>query len=384
MNSNVPKRNKPLVLVVDDLESHLKAVGSSLVNSGYGVALALNGVKALEIARKTIPDLILLDILMPELDGLGVCEALKKDPETKDIPIIFLTSQKDNETILKGFELGAVDYIIKPANKEETLARVKIQLELKRSRETIIEQNEKLQELISDKTDFLSIASKDLRGPINEIRGYIDLLKSFKLEIFDPYLFKIDLLTKNMINVINDLLLINDIEEGRVRSIFKSVDVLTLISKVIQNNQASAKSKKISIGLDSKFSNQILVKADQEKLEIIINNLISNAVKFSKQPKSLSSPWSLISVRTSPTSFNGKDYVLIEVEDQGVGMSQQDLQQLFKKFNKLSSKPTGEEYSVGLGLPLVKLLVDEIGAKIGFESKLDVGTIVRLLVPVAD
>ena len=88
MNSNVPKRNKPLVLVVDDLESHLKAVGSSLVNSGYGVALALNGVKALEIARKTIPDLILLDILMPELDGLGVCEALKKDPETKDIPII--------------------------------------------------------------------------------------------------------------------------------------------------------------------------------------------------------------------------------------------------------------------------------------------------------
>jgi two-component system, sensor histidine kinase and response regulator len=376
------QRIKPLVLVVDDLESHLKAIGNTLLNSGFEVALAFNGKRAIEIAKNSIPDLILLDIVMPEIDGYEVCRQLKADENTKEIPIIFLTSQKDSEFIVKGFQLGAVDYIVKPANKDETLARVNTHLELKKSRETILEQNEKMRSLLNEKNEFLELASKDLRNPINEIRGYNDLINkfnansNFKSREIVEYSGKINLLTRQMMTIINDLLFLNDVEQGRVKSIFQSIDIHLAILKIIKEYEPKAKPKRITIDYESGIDHNTLVVADKEKLDVVLDNLISNAVKFSKFYK-------YIYIKTYKIFENQKELIAVEIRDQGVGMSKEDLQNLFIKFAKLSSKPTDNESSIGLGLATVKLLIDEMNGTIAYDSKEDEGTVVIFTLPVA-
>ncbi len=375
-------RTKPLIMVVDDLESHLKAIGNTLLNSGFEVALAFNGKRAIEIAKNSIPDLILLDIVMPEVDGYEVCRQLKENEKTAHIPIIFLTSQKDSEFIVKGFQLGAVDYIVKPANKEETLARVNTHLDLKKSKETIIQQNHKMRELLKDKNEFLELASKDLRNPINEIRGYNDLIhkynanSNFKSREINEYSKNIDNLTRQMMTIINDLLFLNDVEQGRVKSIFKSIDIHLAILKVIKEYEPKAKPKRVTIDYEPGIERETLVVADKEKLEIVLDNLLSNAIKFSKFYK-------YIYIKTCRVIEGHKEYVVVEVRDQGVGMSKEDLQNLFVKFAKLSSKPTDNESSIGLGLPTVKLLIEEMNGDIAYDSKEDEGTVVRFTLPVA-
>lgn len=376
------KREKPLVMVVDDLESHLKAIGNTLLNNGYEVALAFNGKRAVDVAKNTIPDIILLDIVMPEMDGYQVCKALKDDPNTAHIPIIFLTSQKDTEHIVKGFQLGAVDYIVKPANKDETLARVKTHLELKYTKERLEAQNLKMQELLNEKNEFLELASKDLRTPINEVRGYNELINkinsrpNFLSAEIQDYTKKIEIHTRQMMTIISDLLFLNEVEQGRVQSIFKSIDLNLILLKVIKTYEQIAKPKRIVINYESGLDHTSLVVADQEKLEKVLDNLISNAVKFSKFYKS-------IFIKTRLVLEDNQPAVLVEIKDQGVGLSPQDLQSIFVKFAKLSSKPTGDENSIGLGLATVKLLIDEMNGRIWYESKEDEGTTVRFTLRVA-
>ncbi len=376
------KREKPLVMVVDDLESHLKAIGNTLLNNGYEVALAFNGKRAVDVAKNTIPDIILLDIVMPEMDGYQVCKALKDDPKTANIPIIFLTSQKDTEHIVLGFQIGAVDYIVKPANKDETLARVKTHLELKNAKERLEAQNNKMQELLKDKNEFLELASKDLRTPINEVRGYNELINkinsrpNFLSAEIQEYTKKIEIHTRQMMTIINDLLFLNEVEHGRVQSIFKSIDLNLILLKVVKTYEQIAKPKRIVINYEPGLDHTTLVVADQEKLEKVLDNLISNAVKFSKFYKS-------IFIKTRLVLEDNQPAVLVEIKDQGVGLTPQDLQNIFVKFAKLSSKPTGDENSIGLGLATVKLLIDEMNGKIWYESKEDEGTTVRFTLKVA-
>ncbi len=376
------KREKPLVMVVDDLESHLKAIGNTLLNNGYEVALAFNGKRAVDVAKNTIPDIILLDIVMPEMDGYQVCKTLKDDPKTANIPIIFLTSQKDTEHIVLGFQIGAVDYIVKPANKDETLARVKTHLELKNTKERLEAQNNKMQELLKDKNEFLELASKDLRTPINEVRGYNELINkinsrpNFLSAEIQEYTKKIEIHTRQMMTIINDLLFLNEVEHGRVQSIFKSIDLNLILLKVVKTYEQIAKPKRIVINYEPGLDHTTLVVADQEKLEKVLDNLISNAVKFSKFYKS-------IFIKTRLVLEDNQPAVLVEIKDQGVGLTPQDLQNIFVKFAKLSSKPTGDENSIGLGLATVKLLIDEMNGKIWYESKEDEGTTVRFTLKVA-
>ena len=376
------KRVKPLVMVVDDLESHLKAIGNTLLNNGYEVALAFNGKRAVDVAKNTIPDIILLDIVMPEMDGYQVCKALKDDPNTANIPIIFLTSQKDTEHIIKGFQLGAVDYIVKPANKDETLARVKTHLDLKHTKEKLEAQNLKMQELLSEKNEFLELASKDLRTPINEVRGYNELINkinsrpNFLSPEIQDYTKKIEIHTRQMMTIISDLLFLNEVEQGRVQSIFKSIDLNLILLKVIKTYEQIAKPKRIVINYESGLDHTTLVVADQEKLEKVLDNLISNAVKFSKFYKS-------IFIKTRLVLEDNQPAVLVEIKDQGVGLTPQDLQNIFVKFAKLSSKPTGDESAIGLGLATVKLLIDEMNGRIWYESKEDEGTTVKFILRVA-
>jgi len=160
------------VLVVDDIAKNLQVVGTMLRNAGYAVMPATSGAKALEGVRVQLPDLILLDLMMPELDGLEVCRRLKADPLTQPIPVIFLTASNEMEHLVKGFEVGAVDYVTKPFNPPELLARVQTHLELKHARDTIVRFGQELSRLNEEKNEFMGIAAHDLRNPLSAIKGF--------------------------------------------------------------------------------------------------------------------------------------------------------------------------------------------------------------------
>jgi len=155
----------PLILIVDDLAENLSILGNILRIEGYQLAIANNGKQAINIAASRKPELILLDVAMPEMDGLTACRELKSREETKDIPVIFLTARTDTEDVIKGFEAGAVDYILKPFKATELLARVSTQIEVKQSRDLIVRQKTELAELLATKDKLFSIVSHDLRSP---------------------------------------------------------------------------------------------------------------------------------------------------------------------------------------------------------------------------
>lgn len=385
MIKSMIQRNKPLIMVVDDLESHLKAIGNTLMNENFDVTLAFNGKRAIDIAKNALPDLILLDIMMPDISGFDVIKELKSYEPTKEIPVIFLTSQKESEYILEGFSLGAVDYIIKPAKKDETIARVNTHLEIRKSRMIIQEQNAKLQNLLVEKNEFLELASKDLKTPLNEMRGYLDIILNDNLsnlpKQYHDYLEKFDRTTKNMINVINDLLLINDIEAGNIKSIVQSVDVNLFITKIIRRIEPIARSKRISMDFSSQHSGNSVVSVDQEKLELILTKIYANALRFANSVNTASAPWSLIATNTKPSVINDKLYLLLEIEDQGLGLSKEDVEKYFDKFHKIRINHSNEYTTIDTGMHIVKLLIESMGGKISVESKLNIGTKIKILLP---
>lgn len=177
---NQDYKQNSTVLLVDDLAENLQVLGNILDENDIEFSYATSGKEALDAVAFKKPDLILLDINMPEMNGFEVCKKLKKDPETMDIPIIFLTAKADSEDIVEGLSIGAVDYVTKPFNTKELLSRVFTHLELFNSRKMIRKQNEELREMIDTKNKFFSIIAHDLRGPFNTLLGFSDLaLKEF-------------------------------------------------------------------------------------------------------------------------------------------------------------------------------------------------------------
>jgi CheY-like chemotaxis protein len=168
-DKNLEKKSKPLIFVVEDVPRNLQVVCNIIKKEGYRIAAAGNGRQALEMIPEAQPDLVLLDVMMPEMDGFAVCEQLKKNPATKDIPIIFLTAKTEVTDIVKGFEIGAVDYVTKPFKGTELLARVKTQLQLKFTWDL-------LKDLIAARDNFFSIIAHDLRNPLQALILAADLL----------------------------------------------------------------------------------------------------------------------------------------------------------------------------------------------------------------
>lgn len=171
--------DKPLILIVDDILNNLQIIGNTLIDEGYEISMAQNGKQALEMVENIQPDLILLDVMMPEMDGFEACAKFKENEMTKNIPIIFLTAKNETEDIVKGFEVGGIDYIVKPFNSSELLARVKTYLELKRSRELNAQINTRLRRMNEEKDR----QAKELEGPAENL---LVLLKDMK-ENFEGY-----------------------------------------------------------------------------------------------------------------------------------------------------------------------------------------------------
>ena len=380
MNSKLTEK-KPLILIVDDIQKNIQLLGNILKDEIYEIAIAENGRDALDMLEDLIPDLILLDIMMPEIDGFEVCKRLKEKSKTKEIPIIFLTAKTEVEDIVKGFELGAVDYVTKPFNPTELLARVTTHLDLKLARDKekahlkeIAEKNEKLLKLDKMKNDLLGMAAHDLRNPIAAINAIMYMIlyggDENLTEEQVEFLKEVEYLGDFMLNLLNDLLDVAAIESGKLTLNMKRHNYIDFVKQNMKFNKLIAEKKNIGLELD--IVDEIPeIEFDKDKIGQVLNNLISNAIKFSYSDTKITVKLCI-----------EEDYVLTSVIDQGQGIPEEELPNIFKEFHKSSVRATADEKSTGLGLAITKKVVEGHGGRGGVESEVGKGSTFYFTLPV--
>ncbi|HBS88033.1 MAG: hypothetical protein A2W91_10045 [Bacteroidetes bacterium GWF2_38_335] len=359
------QQKKPLILIIDDMPANIQVLGNILYEKGYNINISSSGTHALQSVKVMAPDLILLDIQMPGMDGYEVCKILKTSPRTYNIPIIFLTSITEPENILKGFELGAVDFITKPFNALELTARVATHIELKLSKEKLLEIN-------ATKDKFFSIIAHDLKNPFAALMVTCDLMKRSIVKKDMKEVEKIaDLMqaeTKETFKLLENLLNWSKLQLGIFEAKKEKFNIHDIVLESIGSLQSFAAEKKIKLTISNGFGAYILF--DLEMFKTIIRNLVTNAIKFSNKGDNV-----LIEI----SSFDD-DKFKISIKDTGTGISADDLIKIFQIETKFSNLGTNNERGSGLGLLLCKEFVEKNGAELQIESELGKGSSFNILV----
>ncbi|MFY8001265.1 MAG: hybrid sensor histidine kinase/response regulator [Candidatus Kapaibacteriota bacterium] len=377
------------ILIVDDVQENINLLGIMLQKRGFSVSTCTSGEAALAAVAERLPDLLLLDISMPEMDGFEVTRRLKNSAVTRDIPIVFLTAFTDKKRIVEGFELGGVDYITKPYNAAELFARIKTHLELKHTKDLLLQRNqelqivnEKLHQLNLDKDELLGIVAHDLKSPLSAIRGIADALvydETLPQQIRKEFEQTILSTSDRMFTLIAELLNANALERGAVTFEQQPIRLSEVLQIITEQYRKQAENKAITFQMD--IEPAAIMFADQFALQQICDNFVSNALKYSPHGKSI-----MVRASLRHVAENGQEahtIVRLEIQDQGPGLSEEDLTKLFGKFQRLSARPTAGEHSTGLGLSIVKKLADAMGANIGCHSTLGNGATFFLELPCA-
>ncbi len=336
----------PLILAVDDTEENLDIL-VELLGESYNVSVAIDGPSALELIEEELPDLVLLDIMMPGMDGYEVCRKLKENADTALVPVIFLTAKNEPEDIVKGFETGAVDYVPKPFNAVELLARVKTQLEIKHNRDLITKKSIEQKEL-------LHILCHDLANPFNSMLGVMDVVRE------DPDSFSeyADLLGKSVSNGLEVIELVRGMRAVEEKPLELSE---VNLSEGIEDSLAILKSRfdEKDIVIDVEVAADIVVRAERTSMvNSVLNNVLTNAAKFSKE----GAPIDILATVDS-------ERVALSITDHGVGMPSSLVNDLFD-VSKATSRPgTNGEKGTGFGMPLIRKFMDAYGGTIMVESK---------------
>ncbi len=343
------KISKATILIVDDNPNNVQLLKAVMTMRGFDVLVAKNGLHALETVQNDLPDLILLDIMMPEMDGFEACRKLKENHETSHIPIIFLTAKSHIDDIMKGFELGAVDYITKPFSSNELVARVEIHLKLKLSQETVIKQRNELREMVQ-------ILCHDLSNPLGAV------ISSFELAEYDPeYLNQNKSLilsyVRRQYEIIGLVRELRAVAEDKTVFNLIPVDVTIAVQESIETLEYQLVRKNISVELS--LEENISVLAERVSLiNSVLNNLLTNAIKFSY-------PDSAISI----SSRKINNVVQITITDNGMGIPQELKEKIYAIDRRNTRFGTMGEKGTGFGLPLVKKFVTEYGGNIEISSK---------------
>lgn len=344
MNDNV--REDARILIVDDTPQNTQILGTILLKEGYKINVARNGKHAIEVIEKILPDLILLDIMMPEMDGFETCKLLKSSAKTKDIPIIFLTARTDTEDIVKGFELGAVDYVTKPFNSTELLMRVRTHLELKFTKQTI-------ETVSNERKELLHVLCHDLANPFNAMISVLSIAKDYSK--FDSYKKDLCSAAKSGIDIIKLVRDMRSIEEKGMELTNTSILYSIAQSYFLLNNMFSQK----NIELEVKIAEDIEVIAEHSSfINSVLNNIFTNAIKFSH-------PDSKIIVDSEK---KGK-FAHISIKDFGIGMSRNMLENLFNIKRNNSRPGTSGEEGTGFGMPIIEKFIKAYGGEIEVFSK---------------
>jgi two-component system, sensor histidine kinase and response regulator len=351
--SALPDEMRPArILVVDDQPANVQIVGAVLGKLGHEIIPASDGATALKRVALRMPDLILLDLLMPGMNGFEVCLQLKLNPEWKEIPVIFLSAADDKDMIVRALNAGGVDYITKPFNQAELISRVRTQLALKTARD-------QLKQLAEDKDELLGILAHDLKNFLGGISMSADLM-SGQIKMFNDE--RLTQLTDNMVRssalamAFVKEFLANSATDHGIALKPAAVNLTEIAAAAVGQYQEAARRKKIKIQTDFP-AEAILVLADIFALDQVLDNLISNALKFSPPDKQI-----FVSVRPAA---NRAECV---IRDEGPGFTADDKEKMFRRYARLSARPTGGEPSTGLGLSIVRKLVQAMDGELSCES----------------
>jgi DNA-binding response OmpR family regulator len=363
------------ILIVDDHPKNIQVIASHLNKEKYHLSFATEGKKALDIVESNKFDLILLDINMPEMDGFEVCKTLQENERSKSIPVIFLSANTDEESIKKGFSLGAVDYITKPFNASEVLARVKTHIELKKSRESLIEQKKELEKEIDIKNKFFSIISHDLKGNF----GYLISASTFLVEEAES-LSSEDLLkfvagfkktSEVSFQLLENLLMWSRSQTNRIEFAPQVIDLYEVSGGIIAIFKNVAKEKEID--LRNNVPEKLFVKCDLNMINLVIRNLVSNSIKFTHKK-------GVISILAEASDKN----VEIKIIDTGVGMNEETIKKLFRIDIKHSTTGTAGESGTGLGINLCSDFLSKHNSKLEISSQVGKGSTFSFKLPLVE
>ena len=395
---NTLNYNKAEILIVDDLPSNLNFISNVLNNEGYNIIAATNGKDAIDIANERNPDLILLDIAMPALNGYDVCKILKSNPLTKDLPIIFLTAKMDHEDIVKGFEVGAVDFISRPFHTTELLSRVSTHLELKNRGKQLKEINCLLEEKVKERTmqllesnrslkeanknlanaydkltrldraknDFIRHINHELRTPLQGIHGFAAILEEItESPEQKEYIRSINMLVKRLVKLAELSLLFTELKTENYKLELLPVEVFSCVNDALEALDHGEKNISVETG---EIQDGLYILADNKLLTACIQIILDNAVKFSPEN-------SVIKIEAEEKDGE----IIIDVLDSGPGFSDKAREQLFELF---SADNLNEEFNgFGVGLATAKIILDLLSSSMEVHKIPSGGSKVRLIMP---
>ena len=368
------------ILLVDDHWENLDVLFSSLSRYGFTVLVAQNGEDALELVQETLPDIILLDIMMPGIDGYETCRRLKADPATRPIPVLFISSLTDTDDKVKGFEAGGVDYIHKPFDQEEILARITTHVQLHALQHELAEKNARLEQEIAErkraereaesanqaKSEFLASMSHELRTPLNGILGYAQILKRESC-LSDSQKKGIDIIERSghhLLNLINEILDLSRIEARKMELHDSCFSLPAFLQGVVEMIRIQARKKSLRFDFVPGRHIPAAVQADEKRLSQVLINLLSNAVKFTEQGG--------VTFRVTVPKHDGES-VHFEIEDTGPGIPEDQIASIFSAFTQVGEYNRSIEGS-GLGLAISRQLVQLMGGELRVSSRVGQGS----------
>ncbi len=421
---------KHKIFIVEDSPTQLEQLKIILEEAEYDYNFAEDGKDALNKIKIGKPHLVITDIVMPEMDGYELCNAIKSDPELSDISVMLLTTLSDPEDVIKGLEAGADNFLTKPYNPDLLLSRIHYVLanreirtysggsevgidiffggkkyritsdrmqiidlllstyenaiqknvELKDANKKLTEmhrelakKNIQLEKLNDDKNKFLRMAAHDIRNPVGLSLSYSTIiLEDYENDLNEEVVEFLNIIRSSsdfVIHLLDELLNVAVIESGDVSLNYESENLVELTKRVITFNKIFADKKSMKLVFNSNVE-ELSVKIDKIKIEQVLNNLISNAIKYSY-------PETEINIILEKNNTEVK----ISVSDKGQGIQEDELENLFEPFAKASSKTTGGESSTGLGLSIVKKIIEAHSGEVGVESELGNGATFYFILP---
>lgn len=350
------------ILVVDDDRLNIRILAGILKGEGYTLVEANSGERALLAYADFLPDLVLLDVMMPGIDGFETCRRLNRTYGGNCAPVIFITAKNESDDLVEGLSAGGVDYLPKPFKAKEVLARIRSHLQnriLSEQRKQLVDQ---LSNANAAKNRFLGMAAHDLRNPLASIRGLAEFLREGAVGPLS--VDQLDLIntihsaSQSMLDLVNELLDVATIESGELKIYREPHNLADLIAKSVAMTNIEAAKKNTRVTIETRGLAPVLM-LDAAKMRQVIDNLLSNAVKYSP-------PGSAITATIQSAPAHGT--FGFAVQDQGPGIPDNERDKLFKDFSRLSAQPTAGEKSTGLGLAICRKIVEAHGGIITAEN----------------